>query len=299
MLNIIADNIMPLMYSTKTGCSLSCRSARWVQGVFVFMLVMSSFLTNGQQFSSDSWLSKKHGTITIIPTVGQRNSMIMNTYSLFPKWEFTIAAYLYNNDGNPLTNDGYSSSFYAKYMIYQNKAESGGIAVKAGTGMFPGYMDGEDRVKDAFKTYWMNVPITIPFNGNKFSWDIMPGASTTVNYGEDKTTAWSFTYATRLAWYPIGPKGSIVGEIFGAEGQAPALPEYKIGLRWEPSQYAVFAVTWGQEFRGNNGAGLEFGVMLFTPPFVCLGGCGKTKDKNEKKERRKDKKELKEQSTPK
>jgi hypothetical protein len=265
----------------------------------VVMLIILPLFAEGQQFSSDSWLSKKHGTITIIPTFGQRNSMIMNTYSLFPRWEFTIAAYLYNNDGNPLTNDGYSSSFYAKYMIYQNKAETGGIAVKAGTGMFPGYMDGEDRVKDAFKTYWMNVPITLPFNNNKLSWDIMPGTSATINYGDDKTTAWAFTYATRLAWYPIGPKGALVGEVFGAEGQAPALPEYKIGLRWEPSPYAVFAITWGQEFRGNNGAGLEFGVMLFTPPFVCLGGCGKTKDKPDRKERRKNKKDVKEQSTQK
>ena len=86
---------------------------------------------NAQQFSSDSWLSKKHGTITLIPTVGQRNAMIMNTYSLFPRWEFTMAAYLYNNDGDPLTDDGYSTSLHAKYMIYENANQTGGIAVKA------------------------------------------------------------------------------------------------------------------------------------------------------------------------
>ena len=64
---------------------------------------------HAQQFNSDSWISKPHGTITLIPTFGQRNSMLMNTYSLFPKWEFTIAAYLYNDDGDPLTDDGYSA----------------------------------------------------------------------------------------------------------------------------------------------------------------------------------------------
>ena len=253
-------------------------------GMLAIMLM--ALAAEAQQFSSDSWLSKKHGTITLIPTIGQRNSMIMNTYSLFPRWEFTIAAYLYNNDNNNLTNDGYSSSFYAKYMFYENKKQNGGAAVKFGTGMFPGYFDGEDRVKDAFKTYWMNAPVTIPFRGDKFSWDIMPGASATINYGEDKTTAWSFTYATRLAWYPLGQKGALVGEIFGAEGGAPALPEYKVGLRWEPSPYAVFAITYGNEFRGNNGAGFELGVMLFTPPFACLGGCGENKDKKEKKEKK-------------
>ena len=59
-----------------------------------------------------------------------------------------------------------------------------------------------------------------------------------------------------------------------ATGKTGAIPEYKIGVRWEPSQYAVFAVTYGHEFSGSLGAGFEFGVMLFTPPFACLGGCG-------------------------
>ena len=41
-------------------------------------------------------------------------------------------------------------------------------------------------------------------------------------------------------------------------------------MRWEPSQYAVFALTYGAEFDGPNGAGFEIGVMLFTPPFAKL-----------------------------
>src|SRR5687768_6350565 len=97
-----------------------------------------------QQFNSDSWLSKPHGTITLIPTAGERNWMIMNTYSLFPRWEFTMAAYMYNDDGDFLTDDGYSASLYAKYMIYENKTATGGVAVKAGTGMRPGTIAGED-----------------------------------------------------------------------------------------------------------------------------------------------------------
>jgi hypothetical protein len=232
-----------------------------------------------QQFNSDSWLSKPHGTITIIPTFGERNSMLMNTYSLFPKWEFTIAAYLYNNDNNPLTDDGYSASFYGKYMFYQNKAATGGAAVKAGTGMFPGTINGEDRAKDAFKSYWVNFPCTIPFFKDKLSVDLMPGASVTRNYGTDSSTAWGFTYSTRVAWYPKTPKWSIVGEVFGTAGEDVAIPEYKFGFRWEPSQYAVFAITYGQEFAGKEGAGFEIGVMLFTPPFACLGGCGEKKTK--------------------
>lgn len=254
--------------------------------VMLSCLMASCMECLAQQFNSDSWLSKKHGTITIIPTLGQRNSMLMNTYSLFPKWEFTMAAYLYNNDGDNTTDDGYSTSFYMKYMFYENEKKTGGVAVKAGTGLFPGTLDGEDRSKDAFKTYWMNMPVTFPFLKNRLSWDIMPGASMTVNYGEEQTTAFALTYSTRLAWYPFNEKASVVGELFGAEGEAHAVPEYKFGIRWEPNQYAVFALTYGNEINGNNGAGFEIGVMLFTPPFACLGGCNKEKKAKNKNKKR-------------
>jgi hypothetical protein len=61
-----------------------------------------------------------------------------------------------------------------------------------------------------------------------------------------------------------------VGEVYGAAGAAEAEPEYRVGLRWEPSQHAVFALTFDDEFHGTNGAGVELGVMLFTPPFAKL-----------------------------
>src|SRR5262245_50896428 len=118
-----------------------------IKAKFVCMMALFVDHASAQQYNSDSWLSKPHGTVTIIPTTGERNSMIMTTYSLFPKWEFTIAGYLYNNDGDPLTDDGYSASLYAKWMFYQNKAETGGASVKAGTGMRPGTINGEDRAK--------------------------------------------------------------------------------------------------------------------------------------------------------
>lgn len=234
-----------------------------------------------QQFNSDSWLSKPHGMVTIIPTLGERNSMLMTTYSLFPKWEFTVAGYLYNDDNDPRTDDGYSTSLYAKYMFYQNKTATGGASVKAGTGMKPGTITGEDKIKDAFKSYWVNFPCTVPFFNNKLQVDIMPGASVTKNYGETETTAWAFTYSTRVAYYPFGFKWSAVAEMFGTQGEVKAVPEFKTGLRWEPSQYAVFALTYGNDFNGDdNGAGFEFGIMLFSPPFVCFGGCDKKKNKN-------------------
>jgi hypothetical protein len=261
------------------------RKQKWVYTLkirlaYLVITVLALSQARAQQFNSDSWLSKTHGAITIIPTFGERNTMFMNTYSLFSKWEFTMAAYLYNNDDNPTTNDGYSTSLYLKYMFYENKAKTGGAAVKFGTGMFPGTLDAELRVKDAFKTFWMNTPVTIPFQNNELSWDIMPGASMTIDYGQEEKTAWAFTYSTRLAWYPFNPQTSIVGEVFGSAGETGTIPEYKIGLRWEPSQYAVFALTYGHEFNGSLGAGFEVGIMLFTPPFACLGGCNKKRKNN-------------------
>jgi hypothetical protein len=223
-----------------------------------------------QQYNSDSWLSKPHGMATVILTAGERTEMFMTTFSLFPRWEFTAAAYLYNSDDDPTTDDGYSTSYYAKYMFYENQAQTGGAAVKFGTGLDPGYLVDNVGLKDAFQTYWMNTPATLPLFDNKLSWDIMPGASVTRDYGYGGNTAWAFTYSTRAAWYCFGPEASIVGEVFGSAGEARNIPEYKIGVRWEPNQHVVWALTYGEEFDGPNGAGLEIGVMLFSPPFLKL-----------------------------
>jgi len=226
-----------------------------------------------QQYNSDNYLSKPHGMATIILTAGERNSMFMNTFSLLPRWEFTAAAYLFYADGNPLTGEGYSTSFYAKYMIFENAAKTGGVAIKGGTGLDPGYVNNSVPLEDAFRTYWTNTPLTLPLFDNKLSWDIMPGASVTRKYGSKQEVSLAFTYATRLAWYPTDPEWAIVGEVYGAEGDARAIPEYRIGLRWEPNQHAVFALTYDDEFESDRGAGVEFGIMLFTPAFACIGGC--------------------------
>jgi len=245
-----------------------------ITSVILFcIVVITSNTTKAQQFNSDSWISKEHGTVTVIATYGERNSMLMNTFSLLPGWEFTAAAYIYNDDDDPTTDDGYSTSLYAKYMFYENESKTGGFAVKLGTGLDPGYLDGTDRVNDAFQTFWTNAPITIPFLNNMLSWDIMPGASVTKNYGEEETTVWYVTYSTRLAWYPTSPKWAVVGEIYGSAGDLNVKTEYRAGLRWEPDQYTNICLTYDDEFGGNYGGGFEIGLMIFSPPFFCLGGC--------------------------
>ena len=236
----------------------------WIIGALLAALTVARPAYT-QQFNSDSYLSKAHGVATVIVTYGQRNSMIMNTFSLLPRWEFTAAAYIYDDDRDANTDDGYSTSLFAKYMFYENPAKTGGFAMKVGTGLDPGYLDAENRLQDAFRTYWVNAPATIPLLNNELSWDLMPGASVT-NHGKG-----IFTYTTRLAWYPESPTWSLVGEIVGAKGEGTSPPEYRAGFRFEPNPYAVFAITYDQEFSSLSGAGVEFGMMLFTPPFFGIG----------------------------
>ncbi len=240
-----------------------------VDVILVSIIVFASSQAFAQQYASDSWVSKPYGMMTVIPTIGQKSSMLMTTFSLLPKWEFTAAVWVYDYDKNKRTDDGYTTSFYAKYMFYQNKAETGGMAVKFGTGLDPGLVT-ENGI-NAFSSYWVNFPTTIPFFNNKLSWDIMPGMNTSIKNSMDSTASTSFTYTTRLAWYCFGPKLAVVGEVFGSEGKTENIPDYRIGMRWEPGPYAAFAITYSKEFNSNSGAGFEFGVMLFSPPFVGLG----------------------------
>jgi hypothetical protein len=46
-----------------------------------------------------------------------------------------------------------------------------------------------------------------------------------------------------------------------------------LGWRWEPNPNVVFAITYDEELGGDNGAKWEIGLMLFTPPFLCIRGC--------------------------
>jgi hypothetical protein len=158
-----------------------------------------------QQFNSDNYLSKPAGVATIILTAGEQSDMLMTTFSLLPRWEFTYAVYIMNSDQNRSTDEGYSTSLYFKYMILENKAKTGGIAFKGGTGLDPGYLVSVG-LEDAFQTWWVNAPVTLAFFHNGLSWDLMPGTSYTKDTGTNTEVGWAFTYSTRLAWYPRGPK---------------------------------------------------------------------------------------------
>lgn len=269
-----ADRDGPSVGSSDIGSVMGTHVARIAVATLVFVsALLLCAPVRAQQFNSDSWLSKPHGVVTIIPTIGERNSMLMTTFSLFPDWEFTVAGFFYNDDEDPTTNDGYSNTLYAKWMFWENKTKNGGMALKFGTGMFPGFLEAEAREKDAFRTYWVNAPLTVPFFKDKLSWDFMPGVSATRNFGEDEETTWAITYSTRLAWYAFNPETAIVGEVYGATGEAGSDAQYRIGVRWEPNPRVALAFTYGGAQGEDKGSGFEFGVMIFTPPFACFGRC--------------------------
>jgi hypothetical protein len=177
---------------------------------------------HAQQFNSDSYISKAHGMATIILTYGDRNDIFMNTFSLLPRWEFTAAVYVYNTERRPEDGRRLFDVPLREVTCSTRTRRRPWIRREGGDGMDPGYLV-TVGLQDAFKTYWTNAPATLPLFDNKLSWDIMPGASVTLDYGTDNVTAASFTYSTRLAWYPTSPKWSLVGEVFGAEGGTTAI----------------------------------------------------------------------------
>ena len=78
-------------------------------GATMFLLcAMTCSPALAQQFNSDNYLAKPHGMATLIVTTGEQTTMFMTTVSLFPKWELTAAAYLYNKDEDRTTSEGYS-----------------------------------------------------------------------------------------------------------------------------------------------------------------------------------------------
>lgn len=239
---------------------------------FAIFFISSFFFnlldTQAQQFNSDNYLAMPHGTATMVLTAGQRNSGAVVSYALVPKWEFFAQTFLFWDDEAKMTPQHFNVQLYAKYMFWVNKNNTGGGAFFLGFGKSPGYWEDTEFLK-THRSIWTAVPITFPLFDNAISLDIMPGALYDWSKSETENPAWGFTYSTRLAVYKIIPKTAIVGEIFGTAGEAYSRPEYKVGIRYEPNQFIVPAITYGGTFDGSSsGAKLEIGVVIFTPQYL-------------------------------
>lgn len=220
-----------------------------------------------QQFNSDNYLTMPHGTGTFILTTGERNSNILAVFALLPKFELNFQASLFWEDKANNSPQYFTTNIYGKYMFWVNKQNNGGAAVFLGVGRSPGFFTLQEY-SPLEKNYWTAVPLTIPLFKETLFWDIMPGALVDFEYGDTRTTAWGFTYSTRLAIYKVIPETAIVGEVFGTEGDAYSQPEYRAGLRWEPNSWIAVAATYGAALTGNRASGFEIGIMIFTPQFL-------------------------------
>lgn len=235
--------------------------------VVFIVLLLSVGAVYAQQFNSDNYLTMPHGTGTFVLTTGERNATMFSTFTLLPRFELNFQSSLFWADESLNTSQYFSINIFGKYMFWVNKANTGGAAIFLGAGKSPGYYT-QDGYSALHKNYWTALPVTIPFFSNTISWDIMPGALVDLDYGNNKETAWGFTYSTRIAVYEVIPQTAIVAEVYGTTGEAYSKPEYRVGLRWEPNNYIVPAISYGACFDGSPGAGFEIGIIIFTPQFL-------------------------------
>ena len=235
--------------------------------IVLVLFLCSSTIIYAQQFNTDNYLTMPHGTGTFVLTTGERNSGMVSSFALIENFEFFAQVFLFRDGRVDDYPQHFTTTVYAKYMFWVNEAKTGGAAVFLGFGRSPGSYT-QDGYLPLHKNYWTALPVTIPLFNNTISWDIMPGALVDLDYGNNKETAWGFTYSTRVAIYKVIPQTAIVGEFYGTEGKAYSKPEYKVGLRWEPNSYIVPAISYGGSFDGSLGAGLEIGVIIFSPQFL-------------------------------
>jgi len=86
----------------------------------------------------------------------------------------------------------WSSTFYVKYMPYENKAKNGGLGIATGSGSYPGHFESESTTA-SFRSYWVLPEATLPLLGGTVLWDINPGVMVNADYGDRGKTAWGFS----------------------------------------------------------------------------------------------------------
>ena len=220
-----------------------------------------------QQFNSDNYLAMPHGTVSTTITAGLRNSGLIASIALVPKFEFFAQATLFKEDTSLEIPSNFTTTIYAKYMFWENQTKNGGGGVFLGFGRAPGYWS-KTQFVELHRNLWSAVALTFPLFNNAISLDLMPGLVYDFSSEEGVPNGWGFTYSTRVAAYGIIPKSAVVGEIYGTEGSLFSPMEYKVGIRWEPNGTIIPAITYGNTFSGEGrGARLEIGVTIFSPQF--------------------------------
>lgn len=240
--------------------------AGFIVFVCIILLALSTTdLVTAQQFNSDNYITMPFGSETVVLTSGLRNSGFAASYALLPDFEFFTQAFLFWDDEDQQTPQHFNLLLYAKYQFWENSAKTGGGAFFLGMGKSPSYWRQTELV-ETDKNMWTALPVTFPLFKNTLSLDLMPGATY-----DWTSSSWGFTYSTRLALYKVIPQTAIVAEVFGTEGQLYSKPEYKIGLRWEPNDKVIPAITYGGYLDGSSGgASFEIGVIIISPTFLKI-----------------------------
>ncbi|WP_439183524.1 hypothetical protein [Carboxylicivirga taeanensis] len=235
--------------------------------ITIILCQISSNKVSAQQFNSDNYLTMPHGIGTFVLASGQRNSAMYATFSLLPRFELNFSSALFWEDKKANLPQHFSTNLFGKYMFWVNEANNGGAAIFLGVGRSPGYYN-QSGYSAFHKNYWTSIAVTFPLFNNTISWDIMPGALVDFDHGNKNNQAWGFTWSTRMAIYKIIPQTAIVAEAYGTEGDVSSKAEYKVGLRWEPNDYIIPAISYGSCFDGSSASGFEIGIIIFTPPFL-------------------------------
>lgn len=235
--------------------------------LFIIFSIFISSEVEAQQYNSDNYVVMPHGVATSILTVGERNSCLSLSLALVPKFEFAFSSNMFWDDKKVNAPQHFTTTAYAKYSVWVNNKNNGGLAALLGMGRSPSYY-GKTQFVEFHKNYWTAIAATFPLFNNKLSLDLYPGALLDIGYGEKKELAWGFTYSTRLTINEIIPKFFLVGELYGTAGKAYSQPEYKVGVQWTPNSFIIPSISFGSQLNGNQGAGFEFGVVIYSPPFL-------------------------------
>ena len=228
-------------------------------------------LATAQQFAGDNQWVAPHGVGTFVATAGEDYSQLYAIAALVPEWEFNLQLTHYYDDPRTGSGSYTATGLYVKRRLKENAAGTTGYAFLAGTGLFPEHLE-KDEVTNAFRTWWATGVGTYGFLDDRLLLDILPGVAVNLDKEQSNNSTWSFTYTSRVAIYDVVPKSTVVAEVFGATGEGYAKPTYRLGLRWESPKW-VAALTFSEAFDGSAAAGLEFGIMYFTDPRFCFGGC--------------------------
>lgn len=236
-----------------------------------FASLFAATHAQAQQFNSDNQWTAPHGVGTVVATAGEEYSTFLLVAALLRDWEFNVGVTSYYGDLEGQTEKHDTGTLYAKYRIFENPQQTGGMAIMAGSGVNPSHIEA-GATTETFKSWWANLVYTIPFLDGRVGWDLMPGVVFNQSQDNRENAAWGMTYSSRVAVYDIVPQSAVVAEVFGTTGEAYAKPSYRFGVRWE-SKKLIIAATYSNTFDGSGGAGFEIGLMYLTEPRFCFGGC--------------------------